>query len=210
MSSQLQNLYKVTKHDLQKASMIMIDAFQDDPVWNAIFEGVPNLDQKIGAFFETPLRHCLKFGQVYATSDKLEGVAAWVPGRYADMTFWRMLRSGGFVTGLKMGIEIARKMQPALEPIERDRKEFMQDRSFIYLQIIGVATAYQGQGFGGKLINALVELSEESRLPIYLETETERNVRMYERYGFKLIKEITLPVIHVPMWQMVREPSIAL
>jgi ribosomal protein S18 acetylase RimI-like enzyme len=73
--------------------------------------------------------------------------------------------------------------------------------------IIGVASEFQGQGFGGKLLRALIEESEQVGVSIYLETETEKNVRMYERLGFSLLNQITLPVLDLPMWEMVREPD---
>jgi hypothetical protein len=63
-----------------------------------------------------------------------------------------------------------------------------------------------GQGFGGKLLGALIEESEQVGVPIYLETETEKNVRMYERLSFRLLNQITLPVLDLPMWEMAREP----
>jgi len=73
--------------------------------------------------------------------------------------------------------------------------------------IIGVASQFQGQGFGGRLLAALVEESEQARVPLYLETATERNVGLYEGLGFGVVKQITLPVIDRPQWEMVREPG---
>jgi hypothetical protein len=29
---------------------------------------------------------------------------------------------------------------------------------------------------------------------------------MYEHFGFKLLKKITLPIVGLPMWEMVKEP----
>ena len=49
--------------------------------------------------------------------------------------------------------------------------------SFVYLQIIGVASENQGKGHGGKLLKELLVMTDEAKLPIYLETETESNVR---------------------------------
>jgi hypothetical protein len=48
--------------------------------------------------------------------------------------------------------------------------------------------------------------SDRTGVPLYLETETEDNRDMYEHLGFKLLREITLPEIDLPMWQMLREP----
>ena len=92
---------------------------------------------------------------------------------------------------------------PIFRPIEADRKEHMRGKSYIYLQVIGVAPTLQGQGYGGKLLRALFEQSEQAGVALYLETETEDNVRMYEHFGFRVIQEITLPVVNLPMWELV-------
>jgi ribosomal protein S18 acetylase RimI-like enzyme len=105
---------------------------------------------------------------------------------------------------MKMGPELAKKMKPVFTPLQEDRKENMKGTPFIYLQIIGVASEFQGQGFGGKLLRALIEKSEQVEMPVYLETETEQNVSLYERFGFKVVKRIILPVINLPMWEMAR------
>jgi ribosomal protein S18 acetylase RimI-like enzyme len=202
MSSKLDNLYRLQKKDIHRAAVMLADAFQYDPVWNAVF-GDAAMAQRAYAF-ETPLRYGLKYGQVYAPSEALEGIAAWVPGALADMTFWRILRSGALWPGMKIGTRIARKMQSIFRPIETDRKENMNGKPYIYLQIIGVAPSFQSQGFASKLLRALIEKSEQTGVSLYLETETQANVSMYEHFGFTVIKRIVLPTIDLPMWEMTR------
>jgi ribosomal protein S18 acetylase RimI-like enzyme len=203
MTGKLDDLYRLQKEDARRAGAVLTAAFEHDPVWSAIFEGVAS-ELRIGAF-ETPVRYCMKYGEVYAPSAALEGVAAWVPGELADMTPWRMLLSGAIWSGMKMGMTATRKMMPVFAPMEKDRKATMQGKSFIYLLIIGVAPQFRGQGFAGKLLRALIDKSERAGVPIYLETETESNVRMYEHFGFEVVKKIVLPVINLPMWELTRE-----
>lgn len=204
MSEHLECLFRLRKNDIPKACSILTDAFQHYPIWNKVFEGIPHSEQRLKKITEIPLRFCLQYGEVYATSENLEGIAAWVPGKYADLTIWRLLRSGGLIPGMNIGPKLAIKMKPALLPVERDRKRTMKGKEYTYLQIIGVATAYQRQGYGRKLLHALIEKSDKAGLPIYLETETERNVVMYQRYGFEVIREIFLPVINLPIWELLR------
>jgi ribosomal protein S18 acetylase RimI-like enzyme len=181
---------------------MLADAFQPDPVWNAVF-GEATPAQRAYAF-ETPVRYCLKYGEVYAPSEALGGVAAWVPGALVDMTLWRILRSGALWPGMRIGVRLAGKMQPIFGPIELDRRAYIGGKPYLYLQIIGMAPAFQGQGFGGQLLRALIEKSEQTGVPLYLETETEANVSMYEHLGFTVIKKIVLPIIDLPMWEMTR------
>ncbi|HDZ16695.1 MAG TPA: N-acetyltransferase, partial [archaeon] len=72
--------------------------------------------------------------------------------------------------------------------------------------IIGVSQEFQGNGFGGKLLRAIVEKAEIERKPMYLETQNEKNVSLYEKYGFHVVKKIDLPdPLNLPMWLMVRD-----
>ena len=172
----------------------------------ASIEGA-SIDQK-EVFFQGPVRYCPKYGQVYASSEDIEG---WVPNEYADMTIWRGIRSGSIKSSLRMdirtGARLAGKMIPIFSPLEADRKENMRGRSYIYLIIIGVASEYQGQGFGGKLLKALTEKCDQVGTPLYTETTTERNVAMFEKLGFRALKKITLPIINLPQWEILRKPE---
>ncbi len=190
--------------DAYRAGQAMADAFVDDPIWRKLFEGQSELDRKYQAFFETPVRHCLKYGRVYANSAGIEGLIAYVPGKFSDMTFWRMLRSGALGCGMRMGMEAGRKMAD-LRVLSGHRAEHTAGRSYLYLLLLGVKTAHQGKGIGGSLLRALIAEADEEDCAIYLETETEQNVRLYERFGFKTVKKITLEKLGLPMWEMMRE-----
>ena len=205
MRAAIDSLYQLTFLDAYRGGEAMADAFADDPLWRKIFEGESNLDRRYQACFEVPVRHCLKYDKVYATSKDLEGIAAVVPGRFSEMTFWRMLRSGAVGCGMRMGTTAARRMAD-LRVLSTDRVQITAGRPYVYLLALGVRTAHQGKGLGGSLLRALLDDCDRRSLSIYLETETEENVRMYERFGFEVVKQIELENLRVPMWEMLREP----
>jgi len=197
--------YRVQKGDIIRAGKVLADAFQHDPLWNKIYEGESDIEKRFRAHFEVPVRYCLKYGEVYAPSEDLEGVVAWVPGKYADMTAWRIIRSGAVGAAMRMGSNASKKMRLVFKPVTEDRHEHMARSTYLYLLVVGVATRSQGKGFGRKLIGAVIEKSEREGLQLYLETELEENVKMYEHFGFRLLKRITLPIVDLPMWEMVRK-----
>jgi ribosomal protein S18 acetylase RimI-like enzyme len=123
------------------------------------------------------------------------------------MPVWRLIRSGAIRSGLKMAVQLYSKLGPVFKPIELDRKANMKGGPFIYLPALGVASEFQGQGLGGRLLGALIAESEQAGIPLYLETESESNVRWYEKFGFESVKRINLPVINLPMWEMARKPK---
>jgi GNAT superfamily N-acetyltransferase len=200
------NLYRLHKHEIAQAGLALDDAFQDDPVFGAIFSGAAP-EQRI-AFYTMTVQYGMKYGHVIAPSSHLEGIAVWVPGKYAEMNLLRLVLSGAFWSGMKMGNEISQKIATVFSPIDQDRRALMQGRNFTYLLLIGVSPQCQGLGLGKKLLNALFADSEQTGLPIYLETETEENVRIYEHLGFSVLNLVTLPLIDLPMWEMIREPDV--
>jgi GNAT superfamily N-acetyltransferase len=196
------NLYALQRTDIHRAAGVLADAFGQDPLWKMILsDATPK--QKVSAF-ETPLWYCLKYGAVYASSEKLEGLAACLPGAASAFTTWRLLWSGALGAALRLGWRIARKMEPIFGPLETQRREIMQDRPFVYLQILGVAATLQGRGFGSTILKTLIDDCERTGMALYLETETADNVCFYERFGFVVIRKISLPMVDLPMWLMVR------
>ena len=202
--AEMDSFYQLTFRDAFRAGEAMADAFVDDPVWRKLFEGESDLSRKYQAFFEVPVRLCLRYGKVYATSANLEGMIACVPGTFSDITFWRFLRSGAFGCGMRMG-KTAGKRMVDLKVLSVDRAQNSAGRPYMYLLLLGVRVAHQGKGLGGSLLRALMADCDAHNLPIFLETETEENVKMYEHFGFRLIKKITLDKLGLPMWEMVRE-----
>lgn len=73
-----------------------------------------------------------------------------------------------------------------------------------YLSIAGIKPAYQGKGLGADLLNAILDETDKNGTPTYLETFTPRNIRFYERIGYKIAKEVFEPVTSCNYWIMVR------
>ena len=76
-----------------------------------------------------------------------------------------------------------------------------------YLQIIGVDPAYQGQGFSSRLLRPVLERIDRERMPCFLETNTEKNVAIYRRFGFEVVSEDKLPGTEVTSFAMLRRPQ---
>ncbi len=77
-----------------------------------------------------------------------------------------------------------------------------------YLAVLGVAPDRQGRGFGSHLMQPVLERCDANGDAAYLETDTERNVQLYERHGFKVTEEFDLPGGGPPVWLMWRDPDV--
>jgi len=198
--------HRLDRRRASEAAAVLVRAFAQDRVWQAVF-GEETTPSQIQAGFELPVVYCCRYGEVWATSPAVEGVAAWVPGRFARMTTWRLLCSRAILSGLRMGSRLGKKMGPIFQQLEEDRERHMTGRDYTLLEVFGVEPTRQGQGLGGGLLRALSDRCDREGLALYLDTETERNVCMYQRFGFRVLREITLPVVDMPAWEMIREPG---
>jgi len=53
----------------------------------------------------------------------------------------------------------------------------------------------------------VIEKSDRDGLQRYVGAGSEENLKMYEHFGFRVLKKIILTIIDLPEWEMVREPQ---
>jgi len=118
-----------------------------------------------------------------------------------------MFRSGGLLAAFKMGADLGERINQIYAPLGPQRSENTRVRKFMYLFIIGVLPRFQGFGHGKRLLNHLLENCEQKNLPVYLEAASQENVQMYRYFGFRELRQTTLPLVNIPVWEMIREPK---
>ena len=198
----IDEFYPLSKREYKAASQILANAFSEKPMLKKL--NIPIED--IQNMFEMMIRFSLRYGEIYATSDNLEGILVFLPEKYAIMKSWQVIRSGAIFSALKIKKQLMQILKKTGEIMDKDKKN-LTIGPYIYGLAIGVAQAHQGKELGGKLLCALLEKADKEGKAIYIETDTEENVKLYKRYGFEVVKEIIVPDLGIPMWEMARAPS---
>jgi len=71
--------------------------------------------------------------------------------------------------------------------------------------MLGVSPAAQGKGVGGLLLADMLGKVDLEGMPAYLETQNERNVGFYQKYGFEVAAEEPFPKLKgLRNWGMLR------
>jgi ribosomal protein S18 acetylase RimI-like enzyme len=73
-----------------------------------------------------------------------------------------------------------------------------------YLGTLGVVAPARRRGMGAALLSRWLDGVDRDGVPAYLETDSERNIRFYERAGFSVEGEAS--VLGVRTWRMKRAP----
>ena len=199
-------LLKLEKKHIKPASLILARAFKDDPINAYAFPNPAERIKKMPYAYQFLLRYYFSYGGSFITSPRLEGVAVWIRSDNLGTSFWKMLVSGAIWPAMKMGMEAGRKMQVFDQYMERKHSELVPVRHW-YLFLLGVDPQHQGKGYASTLLRGMLSRVDEEDLPCYLETEVERNVPIYEHFGFDVIDEFIVPDTMVKIWAMLREPK---
>ena len=204
MADSLNSLLRLKKEHIKPAAELMARAFQDYPLSAYFIPDDSERRRKQPLMFQSMIRHGLLFGEVYATSPKLEGVAIWFPSDKNHWALWNNIRSRRFLIPFIVGIGAVARQKAFGEYAASVRKRCVPSRHW-YLQLLGVDPAYQGKGYASMLLKSMFGRIDKEGLPGFLETQAEKNVTLYEHLGFRVVEEGIVPGSDVKSWAMVRE-----
>jgi hypothetical protein len=202
------NLFKLTPEYLEKACKVAGSAFQEDPISLFIYSEKIDRKEKMQFGFYMLYKYAIKHGLAYAPTNNIEGIIIWLPPRKVHLSTWTMMRYGVFHTMRKVGLKLkAMKKTMAVFGYEEERHKELAPYDHWYFQNIAVKPEEQGKGYGGLLISTMIKRTEDDGLPIYLETNTKKNVSIYQKFGFEILEHGIIPKTDVPYWCMLRKPK---
>ena len=166
------------KSDISEASRVLSEAMLKAPIHIAVFQGHGEKERKINEkmFFEL-------------LSD--------LPG----ITFLAMINRQ-IVGVMRMkscdGSKVSNEHAPTEDVNNLDWRKLYWHNEWArhdplnqhwHLGPVGVLPSHQGKGIGTKLLNRFCQEVDAWLAPAYLETDTDKNVRFYERFGFQVVGE---------------------
>ena len=203
MAEDLNSLLRLTKDRIKPAAEVLERAFRDYPMSAYFIPDEAKRSKKQPAIYRMLVRNGIKYGEVYATSSKLEGVAVWFASDSRRESFWDYLISGQYLTLLRSGREVVKRQRVFGEYTASVRARCVSSRHW-YLQLLGVDPAYQGKGFAGQLLRPMLARADREGVPCFLETQAEKNVAFYEHFGFTVAEAGIIPGSNMKSWAMVR------
>ncbi len=200
------NLVALDKRHVKAAAAVLARAFQDDPLLGYALSDRSEMKRgDPSPLIEYILSYCIRYGEVHATSTNLEGVAGWLTSDSYPMTPWKVIRSvpPSVILGLSRG-GVTSRMRKAGACLDATHARLAPFRHW-FLQIVGVDPRFQGKDCAGRLLRPMFSRIDEERLPCYVETLDEKNVRLYEHFGFELLDESEIPGTGICSWSMLRK-----
>lgn len=183
---------------VDEAAEALAQAFQDDPLQTYTFPDSEERKRLSPAHFEAVLRYGLLAGQVFTGIERGSGAAIWIPPG-AEPSPEMAEASGLARLPETIGAEAAGRFGRVVGYAEAAHRRDMRVPHW-YVMVLGVAPAFQGQGYGRALLQPILDRAETDGMPCYLETTQPNNVSFYERLGFRVLLDDVEPESGLRVW----------
>ena len=195
---------RLSAADLDWAADFLTKVFLDGPPITKLFSA-RNIEQQLHYFMHCNSALAFNVGECYATQAR-DGVALWLPPGRTSMTVVDMWNAGMLWAPLKYGLKGTAKVIGFAHHIDAMHKRCAPMPHY-YLFLTGVDPKQQRQGVCKALLGNTLRRIDAERMPVYLETQSARNVEIYEKLGFIVVEKRPFPVTsNIFNWGMLRQP----
>ena len=186
--------------DVEPGSETLARAFADDPLMCFLLRDEASRPAKMPKLFKLLFKLGLPYGRCDVTSD-YGAVALWRPPGKWEIPYWQYITNGAAFLDI-FGFAGARQVTFVMDIIEKRHPH----EPHFYLQAIGTDPDKQGKGYGGVVMRRQLAEADAASMPAYLESSKDKNIPIYQSFGFEVTGEINLPngPTMWPMWRKAR------
>jgi ribosomal protein S18 acetylase RimI-like enzyme len=191
--------------NIQQAAALMARAFHEDPFFTFTLPDATRRSRILPWLFEKNIRYGQRYGKVL-TTPALEGIALWLGPEKPTLTLMGTLLTGLVLLPLKLRWRELKKSMRLARIAQQLHKRTVSRRHW-YLLGLGVEPSLQGRGVAGALLQPILAQADREALVCYLDTNSEKNIPFYERYGFTVAAHAQAMQNGPHTWAMRREPG---
>jgi GNAT superfamily N-acetyltransferase len=191
--------------DLSKASDILADAFQFDPLF--LWMAPDPLVRR--DLIKTLVRHAFMNGGVMISDPEARGAALWFENNRAPAGSLSILLTGQAFIIARVGLEKTRDLLELNTFLMKTRQQILKDEgaeTAIYLSMIGLREGFRGQGRASKMLKPVLDHADDTGQLVLLETHKTENIAIYEHMGFEIRHQEAVPASAPTTTSMVRPP----
>ncbi len=183
--------------DVEHVMPLLIDAFANDPGFRYIVPDEADWQRIARRYFALALRQTLRRGHGIVDRDG-RAVSLWEAPAATYQPLDQLTQL------LRLTLILGRNLGRALS-VQRFTESYRPRRAHWYLTYIASDPAHRGRGYGSRVLAPMIDYSDRTLEPIYLECSNHDNLGFYLRHGFNIVAEVDLPGGRV--WPMLRNPA---
>jgi GNAT superfamily N-acetyltransferase len=184
-------IYEVPRDRIDAAADATADSFigASCPIGIFMFQGEPDSPVLKRRFYRSLVTSCSPKALIHGTSPDLEAVSIWFP---PGMDHSEDVDMDPFVPGDFHDPGTMGRIQAVNDVID-ELTGHLGDEPQWYLHLVAVRPQFAGLGYASILVKPMLAKAAGEGLPCTLITQTMDNVRKYEHWGFRVVKEMAVP-----------------
>lgn len=189
--------------DVPAMAEALARAFADDPIFEFLVPGIEPAERARRAtpFFAIDTKLRVRTASAWTTPERV-GAALWAPpGKWRTSAADSLRLAWPILRGTRGR---ALRSMSVLATIEKAHPR----QPHWYLAVLGTDPEHRGKGIGEALMAPVLERCDEEGLPAFLESSKESNIPYYERFGFRVERELELGKGAPSVWPMWRDPQV--
>lgn len=198
-------LYVMRREDVPAFAECAAHGYDGYPLFKHFFGGSYD-GEGARTFWKVLLLSLPKDAVCYADSKDLKGFAVWFPASYRGTNMLSFILAGGLRVVANLGLGGVCRMLTYGSHAQKVRLNATEGRGWYFYNLV-VRGDCQGQGVGGSLMRPAFAVLDKHGELSYLETHSQKNVPLYERFGYRLAETSLVPKGQdLTHYAMVREP----
>ena len=185
------------------AAGIIADAFLHYPLMLYAFEGYTGQQRSVllNRLYTRCVAAASMCGGVLTTPDN-QGAVIWLPGKNFPLSLLHEIRSGMAGIPFQIGVKpTLRLMNHDSEPEKWIRQNAAPNMGYIWC--IGVLAQARGKGYSRLLIDqSMAQMHSLGLTECWLKTEDPKNVTIYQKLGFTLVRETMVKSSGITSWAL--------
>lgn len=204
MSAESVTISRIGQQLRSEAIATTCRAFWPDPLFGFFARSEEHEQRVLPHFLGALLRDAMAHGEVWGALEqgRVVGSASWLP---PGMTPRSRAREFGIYLASARALLTCRNRRTGIRLLDAVEDRHPTEPHW-YLALLGVEPTHKGRGIGTALLGPTLDRCDQELMPSYLETQKPENLPFYERFGFRVLEEVTVPG-SPPVWLMWRDPD---
>lgn|GEM_PF-42139 len=188
-------LYRVEKRDIEKLNGLLTECFSKDPLYCQLIPEKKVRQKLLPELFSCDLDELFENCEIFADSKDLNGIIIvsdetepYNPIKYYAVELYYALKSGAYLLRDGASLETLWNFIKGKEYLNSEWTEDIGTDRRMHIIYFAVRPSMRGKGIATKLMQTVIQYADAHRMALSLETHNEKNVGMYEHYGFRLFE----------------------
>ncbi|RGZ00668.1 GNAT family N-acetyltransferase [Clostridium sp. AM58-1XD] len=188
-----QKLYRVQKEDLPKLRELLTQCFAEDPLYLSLIPDEETRKRLLPELFECDLTEFFEICKIYADSPKLNGILVvsdgseeYNPVQYFLTEAKASLKTDEYLIKEDRSFKTFWNFVIGRDYLNSSWTDQLHREERLHIIYLAVRPSMQHHGISAYLMNEAIAYAENKKMMISLETHNEKNVTLYQHFGFKI------------------------